>query len=259
MRLKIDAMLDYNLPAPADILLGMEVAQTPEQILVEDQLVVSSPHPLSPVLGEQGFGRRTWAAGEGQFSATYQAIVDVERSQPDIGAVAAVPLRDVPGLVIPYLWPSRYCRADKHRDFAIEQFGHLNGGALAAALADWARDNLSYVPGSSDEDTTSVDTFLQRRGMCRDYAHLTISFARALGLPARMVSAYAWSLEPPDFHAVVEVFLDGGWYLLDPTGLSPIEGIVRIGIGRDAADISFMTIFGEAVLNRQSVTVARID
>jgi transglutaminase-like putative cysteine protease len=170
-----------------------------------------------------------------------------------------VPLRSLAGLVVPYLWPSRYCRSDKHREFAVQTFGHLSGGALATAIAGWCRDNLAYTPGSSDEETSSVETFLERRGMCRDYAHLAISFARALDVPARMVSAYAWDLDPPDFHAVVEVYLEGGWYLLDPTGLAPTEGLVRIGIGRDAADISFMSIFGAATLNAQSVAVERID
>ncbi len=259
MRLKIDARLDYDLPTPADVLLAVEVAQLPDQLLVEDRLTVTSGQPLSPVPGEQSIGRRTWAAGEGQFLVTYDAIVDVQRAQPELQPIAGVPLRELPGLVVPFLWPSRYCRSDKHRDFAVETFGQLSGGALALALADWCRSNLSYTPGSSNEETSSVETFLERKGMCRDYAHLTISFARALGLPARMVSAYAWNLDPPDFHAVVEVYLDGGWYLLDPTGLAPVDGLARIGIGRDAADVSFMTIFGSATLNAQTVTVDRID
>ena len=67
-------------------------------------------------------------------------------------------------------------------------------------------------PGSSDATTTAVDAFVSRHGVCRDFAHLMASFARAAGIPARLVSAYAWRLEPPDFHAVVEVWLDGGWH-----------------------------------------------
>ena len=94
--------------------------------------------------------------------------------------------------------------------------------------------------------TTAADAFVSRQGVCRDYAHLMASFARAAGMPARLVSAYAWRLEPPDFHAVVEVWLDGAWHLLDATGLAPIEGLARICVGRDATDIAFMTIFGEA-------------
>jgi transglutaminase-like putative cysteine protease len=260
VRLRIEAQLDYQFDAAADVLLALEVAQLPDQRLISDMLTVSSPEPLVPMTGEQGIGQRTWAAAApGRFVATYQAEVEIERPELDLHAVAAVPLRALPGLVVPFLWPSRYCRADKHREFAVATFGHLAGGELALGLAEWCRDNLAYTPGSSTEETSSVETFLERRGMCRDYAHLAISFARALGLPARMVSAYAWQLDPPDFHAVVEVWLDGGWYLLDPTGLAPVEGLVRIGVGRDAADVSFMSIFGAATLNAQSVCVERID
>lgn len=259
MRLKIDATLDYHFPAPADVLLALEVAQLPDQLLVEDRLTVSTGTPLTPVEGQQSIGRRTWAAGEGEFRAHYTATVDLDRPLPDISEVAAAPLRELPGLVIPFLWSSRYCRAEKTRDFAIEAFGHLQGGAQVLAMADWIRTNIAYVPGSSDDETTSLDTFQSKQGVCRDFAHLMISFARALGLPARMVSAYAWRLDPPDFHAVVEVYLQGGWHLVDPTGLAPIEGLARIGIGRDAADISFMTIFGQGELRSQAVKVERID
>ena len=258
MQLTIDATLDYHFETPTDVLLALEVAQLPDQLLVEDQLTVSSAAPLTPVDGQESIGRRTWAAAEGDFIARYTAIVDVERPLPDLAKVQAPPLRSLPGLVIPFLWPSRYCRSDKLRDFAVGTFGTLQGGAQALAIADWIRANIVYTPGSSDEDTTSADTFLQRRGICRDFAHLMISFARALGMPARMVSAYAWQLDPPDFHAVVEVYLDGGWYLVDPTGLAPIEGLARIGIGRDAAEISFMTIFGTGRLRSQRVTVERV-
>jgi transglutaminase-like putative cysteine protease len=259
MRLKIDATLDYHFPAPADVLLALEVAQLPDQLLVEDQLTVSTGTPLTPVEGQQSIGRRTWAAGEGDFVARYTATVDVDRPLPDIARIQAAPLRELPGLVIPFLWSSRYCRADKAREFALETFGNLQGGAQVLAMADWIRTNIAYTPGSSDGETTSADTFQQKQGICRDFAHVMISFCRALGLPARMVSAYAWRLDPPDFHAVVEVYLDGGWHLVDPTGLAPIEGLARIGVGRDAVDISFMTIFGNAELRNQSVAVERID
>ncbi|HVQ39269.1 MAG TPA: transglutaminase family protein [Pyrinomonadaceae bacterium] len=117
---------------------------------------------------------------------------------------------------------------------------------------------MDYVPGSSDSQTTAADAFVSRQGVCRDYAHLLASFARAAGIPARLVSAYAWKLEPPDFHALVEVWLDGAWHFADATGLAPPDGLVRICVGRDATDIAFMTIFGEARMNAQSVTVTRL-
>lgn len=259
MRLKIDAELDYHFPQAADVLLEMEVARAADQILVEDRLRVGSDAPLTPVPGQDGIGQRTWARGEGRFTARYTAIVDVEREPADLSKMKAVPLRDLPGEVVQYLWPSRYCQSDKLQVFAREQFADLEGGARIAAMAEWTRTHLEYQPGCSDSGTTAHDTFQQRKGICRDFAHVLISFARAFDVPARMVSAYAWNLEPPDFHAVVEVYLEGGWKLVDPSGLAPVEGLVRIGVGRDATDISFMTIFGgSAEINSQSVCVEKI-
>lgn len=258
MRLRIDANLDYRFPQAADVLLALEVAQMPDQQLVSDKLLVGTATPLVPVGGHQGIGRRIWTRGEGPFTVRYEATVDVLREVTDLSGVRALPLADLPGRVVHYLWPSRYCFPDRFKDFAAEKFGSFEGGARILAMAEWTRANLAYVPGCSDERTNALDTFEQKQGICRDFAHVLISFARALDIPARMVSAYAWKLAPPDFHAVVEVYLDGGWYLVDPTGLAPVEGLVRIAVGRDATDISFMTIFGTANLNSQSVAVQRI-
>ena len=258
MRVQILANLDYNFPQLADVLLALEVAQMPDQQLITDKLLVGTATPLTPVAGHQGIGRRIWTRGEGRFTVRYEATVDVMREVTDLSGVRAVPLADLPGRVIHYLWPSRYCLPDRFKDFAAEKFSALEGGARIAAMAEWTRTNLSYVRGCSNEQTNALDTFEQKQGICRDFAHVLISFARALDIPARMVSAYSWKLDPPDFHAVVEVYLDGGWYLVDPTGMAPVEGLVRIAVGRDATDISFMTIFGTARLNSQSVTVERI-
>ncbi|MDQ3139883.1 MAG: transglutaminase family protein [Pseudomonadota bacterium] len=261
MRLRIDAELDYYFPEQADVLLALEVAQTPDQRLVEDRLTVDTATPLKPIAGHQAVGQRTWTAGEGRFVARYHAVVDVQRAQADIAALAKVALRDLPADAIDYLWPSRYCQSEPLQIFAADRFGALAaGGAQVAAAARWVRDNLDYVPGHSDATTTAHDTFHRKKGICRDFAHVLITMVRAFDIPARMVSAYAWQLDPPDFHAVVEVYLDGAWHLIDPTGLAPVEGLARIGVGRDATDVSFMTIFdGVADMRRQRVTVERLD
>jgi transglutaminase-like putative cysteine protease len=260
MRLKIEAELDYFFPSAAVVLLEMEAAKLPDQRVVKGLLTVGTATPLRPVEGHDSIGRRTWTGGEGRFTARYEAEVEVERPLVDLAAKTLVPLGHLPAGAIEYLWPSRYCDSLKLHDFAQDTFGALQDGAKVKAVADWVRGNLSYESGCSDADTTALDTFEQKKGICRDFAHVTIALVRALDIPARMVSAYAWQLDPPDFHAVVEVYLDGGWYLVDPTGLAPVEGLVRIGVGRDAADISFMTIFdGSAELNSQSVQVTRID
>jgi transglutaminase-like putative cysteine protease len=167
--------------------------------------------------------------------------------------------RGLPSSVIPYLWPSRYCESDRFEAFVESRFGAIDGGARIAAMADWIHRRLEYRRGSSDAATTAVDAFVSRQGVCRDFAHLLASFARASGIPARLVSAYALGVEPPDFHALVEVWLGTGWHLVDATRLAEADGIVRICVGRDATDIAFMTIFGAAELVDQSVSVSRLE
>lgn len=258
MRLSVHAWLDYHLPEPADLLFALEAAQGVDQRLVEDLLTVGGTGALTPIAADDGVGRRTWARGEGRITARYTATVEVERAATTLVGLGADDPKTLPGGVVPYLFPSRYCESDRLEEMVLRDFGAVGGGDKVAAMVTWVRGHLTYAP-SGDKGTTAIDTLVARRGVCRDYSHLLIAMARAADIPARMVGAYAWALEPEDFHAVVEVWLDGAWRLVDPTGLAPEEGIVRIGVGRDATDISFLTIFGRADLIEQRVSVTRLD
>src|SRR5688572_27467638 len=258
MRLSIHVELDYHYSCPTDVLLAVEAAPLSDQLLVEDLLTVGGAGPLRPIAGGEGIGRRTWMRAEGPFHAEYRATVDVDRQIAPIDSLPISPPRDLPADLIPYLWPSRYCEADRFEAFVERKFGTYDGGAKVTAMAEWIFRQLEYCPGSSDSTTTAVDTFVSRQGVCRDYAHLLATFARAAGVPARLVSAYAWRLDPPDFHALVEVWLGGAWQLIDPSRLAPLDGVVRICVGRDATDIALMTSFGFAELKAQSVQVTRL-
>ncbi len=258
MRIEIDVVLDYDLPEPHDVLLQIEVAQMADQRVVGDKLRVSSPERLRPVEGNEAVGQRTWAAGVGQFHAHYVAIVEISRFVVPILPLHAADPRDLPALVVPYLLPSRYCESDKFEAFVADEFGGATGGAKIIAMRDWIAGHLSYVSGASNSDTTASDSFVQRQGVCRDYAHLLAAFARAAAIPARLVSAYAPDVTPPDFHAVVEVWLEDAWHLVDATDMARAEDIVRIAVGRDATDIAFMTVFGTATFRNQSVRVSRM-
>lgn len=260
MRLSIRAELDYQFAAPADVLLALEVAPMVDQRLVEDKLVVDgATGPLAPVPGEESIGRRTWLEADGRFLATYTAIVDIDRQACPLTGLKVADRRRLPALAVPYLWPSRYCQADRFEMFVHREFPDLAGGDLVQAMADWIHDHLDYRSGVSDGRTDAEDTFVARTGVCRDFAHLLIGFTRAVGIPARMVSAYGLGVDPPDFHALVEVWLEDGWHIVDATRLASADSVARICVGRDATDISFMTIFGQAALNRQSVTVEKLD
>lgn len=165
---------------------------------------------------------------------------------------------ELPEDILPFLLPSRFCPSDKFMRFAQREFGDAGDGvARVMAILNWIRTNLDYVPGISNAETTAERTFVDRAGVCRDFTHLGITLSRALGMPARAVSAYALGLDPPDFHAIFEVYLENSWWLIDPTRLAPIEGIVRIGSGRDASDIAFLTTDKQCQVISQSVAVAK--
>ncbi len=259
VRLAIEADLDYWLPEPADVLLQLEVAAMADQRLEDHALTIWSDHPIAATSGDEGIGQRCWARAQYRLMAQYRATVTVDRVAPVIADLPATPPRALPGTVIRYLLPSRYCQSDRLEGFVRRQFGGLSGGAMAQALLDWVQGALIYRSGVSQGETTALDTFASRMGVCRDYAHLLVSLARAAEIPARCVAAYAPGVEPPDFHAVVELWLDGAWRLLDPTGMARVEEIARVCIGRDATDIAFMTVFGTAFFQAQRVSVRRLD
>jgi transglutaminase-like putative cysteine protease len=258
MNIEIEVHLDYYMAEPCDVLLQVEAAAMADQSLLSSNLLVSSARPIGAVEGEESIGQRTWAAGHGLFEVDYTCTVQIERSVPDIALLRADDPRDLPALTIPYLLPSRYCESNRFEAFVMREFSGLHGGAKIAAMRRWISYHIDYVSGASHGDTTAAQTFVQRQGVCRDFAHLMASMARAATIPARLVSAYAPDVSPPDFHAVVEVWLEGSWHLIDATGMSKPSEIVRIGVGRDATDIAFMTVFGVAMLNEQSVTVRRM-
>ena len=133
-----------------------------------------------------------------------------------------------------------------------------DGVARVMAILEWIHRNVDYVAGVSNAETTAERTFVDRAGVCRDFTHLGITLARALAIPARAVSAYALGLNPPDFHAIFEVYLENGWWLIDATRLAPIEGIVRIGSGRDASDIAFLTSDKQCQVLKQTIEVLTV-
>jgi len=258
MRLEIDVTLDYSLHAGETVLLTLEAAQTTGQH-VHDSHVTLDGAALHRITGEDGRGSRIWASIAGdRMTLHYRAIAEVTRTTPALGQLAATRLSQLPASALSYLRPSRFCQSDLFTDFVEQRFGHLSGGARIAAMRDWVVSEIVYRPGSSGATTTAIDSFVARRGVCRDQAHLLCSMARAGDIPARYVATYGLAVDPPDFHAVVEVWLDGAWHLVDPSGMCDANGLVVIASGRDAADVAFMETAKDACPMRQSVQVWEI-
>lgn len=156
-------------------------------------------------------------------------------------AGTATPAAEIDLDLVTYLRPSRYCESDSLTPTARSEFAGLSGHDLLSAVTLWVSERLRYVPGSSQPTDGAEQTLLARRGVCRDYAHLVIALLRALDVPARMVAVYAPGLEPMDFHAVAEAWVDGAWWVVDATRLAPRRSMLRISTGRDAADTAFLT------------------
>lgn len=256
MRVTIDVAMHYAV-APADPpVLALTAARVADQSVCESRLDIENG-TLRRVAGEGGIGERIWAFLEGtQMSLRYRAIVDVARRAHALNNLGAEPLHALPNDVLTYVRPSRYCPSDLFAAFTEREFGHLQGGARIAAMAQWIGSSIEYVSGSSGSSTTAIDTFVSRQGVCRDYAHLMCSLARAAYIPARYTSGYSAGVTPPDFHAVAEIWLDGAWHVVDPTGMSSPANFVVIGSGRDAGDVPFMETEKPALLIRQSVLVS---
>jgi transglutaminase-like putative cysteine protease len=158
-----------------------------------------------------------------------------------------------------YLADSRYVEASALRGFVDERFGRASGFEQIAAMRQWVARSFTYSPAMSAIDDSAVSTLEKRGGMCRDYTHVMIALARAAGIPARYVGVYAPGLRPPDFHAVAEVHIDGGWWVVDATGLAPRGSLIRIATGADALETAWATTTRNPVALQKLVVRADDD
>ncbi|MCR5873474.1 transglutaminase family protein [Phenylobacterium sp. J426] len=255
MWLDVQARLTYDFAEPCETLLLIEAARGADQAVHAERLSLSPEGTVARLDDSLSGERRAVIQAQGRMEIAYEATVEVTARDHTLKGAAASPIRELPGEALRYLRPSRYCPSDRFERFVAREFGDLAGGDKVEAILDWICAHVDYEAGVSNASTTAEDTFADRAGVCRDFAHLAISLCRAADIPARAVSAYAWKLEPADLHAVVEVFVGGRWRLADATRKAPVEGLVRIASGADAADIAFMTIFGRAELVSQSFAV----
>ncbi len=247
-RWNVDCQLAYELERPTHFLFQIHAWHGADQEVQSESLVVSkgaNSHVYMDPLSHHRFMRLD--APKGTLSLHYRATVQIGPRLRNLKA-AEVQVDQLPDAVMHHLMPTRYCESDLLARAAMKLFGNLPPGfARVQAISDWIHDNIDYQIGTSDTTTTACDVFWRRAGVCRDFAHLGVTFCRALNIPALLAVGYvAFEEPPPDFHAVFEAYLDGGWVLFDPTQLAPVERLVRIASGRDAKDVAFATIFGPA-------------
>jgi transglutaminase-like putative cysteine protease len=257
----VETVLEYEVLSPTHFCFNIEAAHCATQTIISERLAVSSGvavrHFTDPGSGNRFF---RFDASPGPLLVDYKAEVEVLTENIDEN-LPETPVSEVPDAVLHYLMPTRYCESDLLSVEVQQLFGgEPTGISRVRHIVRWIHDNIEYRPGSSCSTTTAQEVFQQRAGVCRDFAHLGITFCRALNIPARLVVGYVWFDEPPqDFHAIFEAWIGGRWVLFDPSGMAPVDRVVRIGTGRDAKDVAFSTIFGSLTMTRKEVSVLEHD
>ena len=263
MTTNLSARFAFDLEQPASVLLQFEAADLPEQELLNVACRIEPGDSVVRVAAQDNIGERIWLHADKRVEVQYEASVKVTRKLHDLASLGALAPHRLPGEAVKFLLESRYCHPTQFLTFTEETFGDTSGGARIAAIRDWIHSSFDYRPGASGPETTATDTFHAQAGVCRDFAHMLITLARASTIPARYVACFAPGVTPQDFHAIAEVFLadpadpaGGTWQMVDPTGMADLSKAVKIGVGRDAADVSFVTSFAPMQFHYSQVAVA---
>lgn len=254
VRLRYDVALTYQVRTTgADFIFNVQAARTPRQQVLWESLATSQYVPLNEYCDPVSSGRfLRLRAHAGELVLRYSAVVELQHHRQHPADLQEIWIPNLPGAVLPFLYPSRYCESDKLNSFAMAQFGGMwQGYARVQAICEWVQRNVTFTSGSSMGTTGATDTLAQGRGVCRDCAHLMIALCRAVNIPARFATGVDYgadpALGPPDFHAYVEAYLGGRWYMFDPSNTAIPMGFIRLTSGRDAADSAFASIFGDVV------------
>ncbi|MDD2885097.1 MAG: transglutaminase family protein [Dechloromonas sp.] len=251
VRIQFAIDLNYTLNFPgADFVFNIHAAHTARQRIVSESLQLSQPLLTTIQIEPQTCARFLRLSVEREpLQLSYQATLDIDQHIGDPDKIPETPVARLPLSALTYIYPSRYCQSDRLALLAMKEFGNLpKGYRRVEAICKWVNQHVAFRSATSSSTTSAIDTLTDRVGVCRDFAHLMIAICRALSIPARFTTGIDYgadpALGPTDFHAYVEVFLDHRWYIFDPSGTAIPMGFVRIGTGRDAADVSYATIFG---------------
>jgi transglutaminase-like putative cysteine protease len=241
--------LAYTVGGPTEFFFQIEAARVPEHTILSESFNVTPfigmPREYVP---PNSHNRSLRVHAEfGTTKIEYRARV-IRRFEPPDTNARELSIAELPDEVMHYLLPSRYCESDLLSGMAQRTFGRVAPGySRVQAIVEWIQQHIVYQVGQTNATTTARDVLANRVGVCRDFAHVGITMCRALNIPARIVVGYVeFETPPPDFHALFEAHLGGQWVLFDPTGLAPVENVVRIASGADAMDVAFATIYGPA-------------
>ena len=255
MRYEIGCDLDYDIAEPSTLIFNVAAAPGEHQVVASENIQCNAGIEIEEYTTQVNKNRYIRInTGPCAMHLSYRASIDLSPGVPDQSRIFEVRPAEIPFDILPYVYSSRYCQSDRLLQMASIEFGGMMPGyGRVLAICDYINRNVTYRSGSSDSMTSACDTIIEREGVCRDFAHLGIALCRALNIPARFVTGYAYGLNPADFHAWFEAYLSNSWYAFDATRLVSQSDLIRVGVGRDAADVSFATIFGQVQMSNMQV------
>ncbi len=257
MRIRVGSALTFDLPQPTPMIAMLNVHYSRCSDLEHPDLLTTVPAvPLDGYRDSFGNWCTRLHAPAGRFTLGTNGVVRDPGVPPaPVFEAAQEAVERLPAETIQYLLPSRYCEADLLSNDAWSLFGHMAPGyGRAQAICDYVHNHIIFDYKLARPTRTAVEAWRERSGVCRDFAHLLVTFARALNMPARYCTGYISDigLPPPyasmDFAAWVEIWLGGRWHTFDPRNNAPRVGRILIGQGRDAADVPLTHIFGPATM-----------
>jgi transglutaminase-like putative cysteine protease len=268
MRIEIGYDIAFDSPTAVPMVLMLNVHPSRE-----NDIEVAEPVIFDPLIPSRSFidrfGNRgaRLVAPEGRLCVSSHAVIrDAGRQDLFVPEAAQIPVDALPDDTLEFLLGSRYCDTDHLSDLAWSTFGDLSPGwARVQAICDYVHDRLTFSYSDACSTRTAREGHDGRRGVCRDFAHLAISFCRCMNIPARYCTGYLGDIgvppdpAPMDFSAWFEAYLDGAWYTFDARHNIPRIGRVVIARGRDAADVAISTSFGSSRLVGFTVTTKEVS
>jgi transglutaminase-like putative cysteine protease len=255
IRVGYELVYDFPQPTPMIMVLGIHFTRASD-VITPDHLTTTPSVPVTPY--RDGFGN--WCsrivAPAGRMQLKADGLVR-DSGLPDATALSAGQhkVEDLPAEALVYLLGSRYCETDRLSDTAWKLFEKTGSGwQRVQAICDFVHHHIAFGYEHARPTKTAFDVFTERKGVCRDYAHLAIAFCRCMNIPARYCTGYLGDIGVPppygpmDFAGWFEAYLDGRWYTFDPRNNMPRIGRVLIAQGRDASDVPITLTFGPNTL-----------
>jgi transglutaminase-like putative cysteine protease len=267
MKIRVGFELVYEFAQSTPMLLMLNVHPSRAgDLLRPDQLQVSPFVPVIRYLDAFGNICRRLTAPAGQIEISTDAVMADSGLSDEVSPAARQhEVSELPYDALVYLLASRYCETERLMNLAWSNFGSTpTGWSRVQAICDFVHDHLRFGYSHARSTRTAMEAFVERRGVCRDFAHLAVALCRCMNIPARYCTGYLGDIgvppepEPMDFSAWFEVYLGGRWYTFDARHNVPRIGRIVMARGRDAADVAFSTTFGPNILKRFAVVTDEV-